>query len=59
MLSNINGSKDAMLKLETENIHRFQRPDAEYLILDTTLTKMTGTGGSLSFGEKIWQQTEI
>jgi hypothetical protein len=52
VLSNINGSKDAMLRLETENIHRFQRPDAEHLNLDTSLTRMSGTGGSLSFGKK-------
>jgi hypothetical protein len=52
VLSNINGSKDAMLRLEMENVHRFQRPDAEHLFLDTALTRMTGTGGSLSFGKK-------
>lgn len=52
VLSNINGSKDAMLRLEMENIHRFQRPDATHINLDTSLTRMTGTGGSLSFGKK-------
>ena len=51
-LSSINGSQDAMLRLEMENIHRFQRPDAGHLFLDSSLVKMTGTAGELSFGKK-------
>jgi hypothetical protein len=52
LFSTINGSRSAMTGLEMENIHRFQRPDADYLSLDTSLTKMTGTAGYLSFGKR-------
>jgi hypothetical protein len=52
LFSTINGSKDALLGLEMENVHRFQRPDAKYLYLDTCMMKMTGTAGSLSFGKR-------
>ena len=52
VFSSINGSKDALLALEMENVHRFQRPDAKHLFLDTSIMKMTGTAGLLSFGKK-------
>ncbi len=52
LFSNINGSKDAISALETENVHRFQRPDATYLSLDTSITAMTGTAGMLSFAKR-------
>lgn len=52
MFSAINGSKEAILALQTENVHRFQRPDADHLALDTAMTGMNGTAGSLSFGKR-------
>jgi hypothetical protein len=35
-----------------ENVHRFQRPDAKHLLLDTSITKMTGTAGLVTFGKR-------
>ena len=52
IFSSINGSKDALLGLEMENVHRFQRPDAKYLLLDSSMMKMTGTGGLVSFARR-------
>lgn len=52
LFSSINGSKDALLGLEMENVHRFQRPDAKHLLLDTSITKMTGTAGLVTFGKR-------
>lgn len=52
LFSNINGSRDAMSTLEMENVHRFQRPDATYLSLDTSITNMTGSAGMLSFAKR-------
>jgi hypothetical protein len=52
LFSSINGSNDALLALEMENVHRFQRPDATHLSLDTSLVRMTGSAGMLSFGKR-------
>jgi len=51
ILSHINGEKEAMISLQKNALHYFQRPDAEdYLGVDSTLRSITGTGGYLSAG---------
>jgi Domain of unknown function (DUF5916) len=51
ILSHINGEKEAMVTLQKNALHYFQRPDAEgYLGVDSTIRSLTGTGGYLSAG---------
>jgi hypothetical protein len=51
ILSHINGEKEAMVALQKNALHYFQRPDAEgYLGVDSTIRSITGTGGYLSAG---------
>jgi len=53
MLSYINGEPEAMLILQKNALHYFQRPDAlNYLGVDTARKFMTGTGGYLSAGRQ-------
>lgn len=48
-MSQANGSEEALIRTQCSPAHFFQRPDAEYLELDSTLTSLSGYGGSLSF----------
>jgi hypothetical protein len=51
MLSHINGEKEALVSLQENALHYFQRPDASnYLGVDSTIRSLTGTGGYLSAG---------
>ena len=52
VFSSINGTEDAISRLEKQNVHRFQRPDANHLSLDTSLRSLTGTGGELRLGKQ-------
>jgi hypothetical protein len=51
MFSSISGSPQAISLLQKESSRYYQRPDADHLSLDTTLTKFTGHGGSLAFNK--------
>lgn len=51
-LSQVNGSEEALLRTQTSPVHYFQRPDATYLTVDSTLTSLSGYGGSLQFGKQ-------
>jgi len=50
--SQINGSEEAILEQQLSSRRYFQRPDAEYLNVDSNLTSLIGTGGNLSFGKQ-------
>ncbi len=53
MVSYVDGSTDAMVALQRNPLHYYQRPDAhDYLGLDTTRRSLTGSGGYVSFGRK-------
>jgi hypothetical protein len=52
VMSQINGSTTAMLEAQTSSERFFQRPDADHLEVDSTLTSLTGTGGKLEFGKR-------
>ena len=53
MLSHITGKEEAMLALQQNTLHYFQRPDAtNYLGVDTSRRYLTGTGGYLAFGRQ-------
>ncbi|MEN8121232.1 MAG: DUF5916 domain-containing protein [Bacteroidota bacterium] len=50
--SQVNGSEEAILEQQTSSRRYFQRPDADYLNIDSNLTSLSGTGGNLSFGKQ-------
>jgi len=51
-LSHVNGSEEALIRTQTSSVHYFQRPDADYLVLDSTRTSLSGYGGSLQLGKQ-------
>ena len=51
MVSQVNGSTEAMTNLQRESARYYQRPDAPHLKVDTSATRLAGTGGSLEFGK--------
>ena len=50
--SQVVGSKEAMLEVQESSTHYFQRPDANYLKLDSNRTSLSGHGGSISIGKQ-------
>lgn len=51
MGSYISGDEEAILTLQRNPLHYFQRPDADhYLGIDSSLKSLSGTGGNLSAG---------
>jgi hypothetical protein len=53
ILSYINGDQKAIIALQRNALHYYQRPDAAgYLGVDSTLRSLTGTGGYLSAGRQ-------
>jgi hypothetical protein len=51
VFSHVRGSTEALLETQTSSVHYFQRPDADYLQMDSTATSMSGHGGSLTFSK--------
>ncbi|MEX0987517.1 MAG: DUF5916 domain-containing protein [Bacteroidales bacterium] len=49
--SNVVGSTEAISQTQLSSARYFQRPDANHLTFDSTLTSLTGTGGKLQFGK--------
>lgn len=49
-MSLVKGSEESILNSQTSSERFFQRPDADYLEVDSTRTSLTGTGGMLKFG---------
>ncbi len=53
IVSYINGKEDAMLAIQQNSLHYFQRPDAiSYLGVDSSRRSLTGSGGYLSIGRQ-------
>ncbi len=50
-VSILDGSEAAMQKLQNSSLHYFQRPDADHLKLDSTITQLTGYGGIFEIGK--------
>ncbi|MEM0993811.1 MAG: DUF5916 domain-containing protein [Bacteroidota bacterium] len=48
LFSNVNGTTAAITRTQRAFEHNFQRPDAENLEVDTTLTSLVGNAGNLS-----------
>ncbi len=51
IFSQINGDRQAIYELQQNSRHYYQRPDADYVNLDSTRTQLAGTGGHISFGK--------
>lgn len=49
--SQVNGSEEALIRTQRSPVHYFQRPDADYLAVDSTRTSLSGYGANLSFGK--------
>jgi hypothetical protein len=53
IISHITGKPEAMLALQQNPLHYYQRPDAlEYLGVDSSRRAITGSGGYVSFGRR-------
>src|SRR5207253_9063424 len=51
IVSNVNGTKNAIYNTQTAFEHLFQRPGAKEISLDPERTSLTGTGGTIRFGK--------
>lgn len=49
--SRVAGTEEAILNVQTSYSRTFQRPDADYLALDSTRTSLSGYGGKFAFGK--------
>lgn len=49
--SQLQGSPEAILQKQQSHIHRFQRPDADYLSVDSTMEILGGHGGVIQIGK--------
>ena len=50
--SYINGSSNAISEQQLSSRRYFQRPDADYLVYDSTLTSLAGWGGNFTAGKQ-------
>lgn len=50
--SHIQGSENSISDLQESHLHRFQRPDANHLELDTLRTTLSGSGATLRIGKQ-------
>lgn len=61
--SSIHGKTAALISEQTSSARYYQRPDAKYLSVDSTLTKMSGYGSTVKFGrsskKKIQFETSV
>jgi hypothetical protein len=48
--SRVEGDRQAILALQTDPVHYYQRPDATHLHVDEDATSLSGHGGSVLFG---------
>jgi len=49
--SRVEGNRQTILKTQLSPLRYYQRPDAPYVHLDTTLTSLSGHGGMISVGK--------
>lgn len=61
LFSRISGAAPAILALQTQPVHYYQRPDASHLGVDADATSLTGYGGTLRvarYGNSKWSWSE-
>ncbi|MFC1555658.1 DUF5916 domain-containing protein [candidate division KSB1 bacterium] len=51
MASNIRGTEEALQRIQADPTHYFQRPDTDYIDLDSTRTALSGHGGMFQWGK--------
>jgi len=51
-MSHVRGNRKAIYRLQRSSARYFQRPDANYVTLDTNKTQLTGNAGFISFGKE-------
>jgi Domain of unknown function (DUF5916) len=49
--SHMHGSTEAITRLQENNVHAFQRPDADYVEVDEQATTLRGHSGSIAVGK--------
>ncbi len=49
--SRVAGTQESILRTQTSSARYFQRPDANYLSVDSTLNSLSGMGGNLRIGK--------
>jgi hypothetical protein len=49
--SDVKGKKEAIITTQQSSARYFQRPDAKYLSVDSSLTSLAGYGGTVKFGK--------
>jgi hypothetical protein len=49
--SSVRGTPDAMLRLQRNNVHSFQRPDSDGLEVDPNMAELRGHSGVISFSK--------
>lgn len=52
LFSQVQGSEEAMLHTQESSVHYYQRPDAQHLEIDSSMTSMFGHAGSMSIGKQ-------
>jgi hypothetical protein len=57
--SYIKGSTEAITRLQENNVHSFQRPDAGHVELDESATTLAGHSGSVAFGKIAGDRTRF
>jgi hypothetical protein len=51
VVSKVNADSLAMTNIQRSSVHYFQRPDADYIHVDSSRTSLTGQGGTVEFGK--------
>ena len=57
--SQVSGSSEAIDALQRNNVHSFQRPDAEHVELDPFATSMRGHSGNINFNKIAGERTRL
>ncbi|HXG89349.1 MAG TPA: DUF5916 domain-containing protein [Vicinamibacterales bacterium] len=57
--SSVRGSTEAVTRLQRNNVHAFQRPDAEHVDVDESDTELSGHSGALNFGKIAGEKTRF
>ncbi len=57
--THIKGNTESITRLQENNVHGFQRPDADYLGVDADATAISGHAGSVSFGKISGEKTRF
>jgi len=57
--SHLQGSPEAIERLQKNAVHSFQRPDSDYTEVDPLATTLSGHAGSLSFGKIAGDRTRF